>query len=171
MATIASAVVGIILFGRLWRSKASRQSAAADVHRSARGRAAASGQQHMPFPVESRYIAAAETRLQTAFPSAYRSWLMSSNGGIVEIAGEPWFLHPVLDDSDVTRLRRTWDDVVRQTWLARALCAFPATGVAIAENGGGDRLVLLPARGPDAAQSLGRLGSRDRDDRAARRAG
>ncbi len=41
--------------------------------------------------------------------ASYRSRIMSSNGGELEIAGEPWFLHPALDDSDTERLRRSWD--------------------------------------------------------------
>lgn len=67
--------------------------------------------------------------------ASYRSRIMSSNGGELEIAGEPWFLHPALDDSDTERLRRSWDDVVRQKQLARSWRDFSENAVSLADNG------------------------------------
>lgn len=110
----------------------------------------------MPFPVATRHIAAAESKLGWSFPAAYRLRMMASNGGELEIAGEPWFLHPVLDDSDAEHLRRSWDDVVRQTQIARAWRDFPAAAVSIADNGCGDRLILLPGAGRDSRPALAR---------------
>ena len=54
----------------------------------------------MPFPVADHYIASAESKLGRSFPVAYRARMTTQNGGVLEIEGEPWFLHPVLDDSD-----------------------------------------------------------------------
>jgi len=110
----------------------------------------------MPFPVADHYIASAESKLGGRFPAAYRSRMMTRNGGEFELAGEPWFLHPVLDNSDADRFRRSWDDVVRQTQIARTWRGFPEAAVAIADNGCGDRLILLPATGCDAAPTLAR---------------
>ena len=110
----------------------------------------------MPFPVATHYIAAAESKLGRSFPVAYRCRMMTQNGGALEIAGEPWFLHPVLDNSDADRFGRTWNDVVRQTQIARTRRGFPEAAVSIADNGCGDRLILLPAPGRDAAPALAR---------------
>ena len=110
----------------------------------------------MPFPVATRHIAVAESKLGWNFPAAYCIRMMASNGGELEIAGEPWFLHPVRDDSDPERLRRSWDDVVRQTQIARAWREFPEAAVSIADNGCGDRLILLPAVGRDSRPGLAR---------------
>lgn len=110
----------------------------------------------MPFPVATHRIEAAESRLGCRFPASYRSRMMASNGGELEIAGEPWFLHPVLDDSDTERLRRSWDDVVRQTQLARSWRSFPEDAVSLADNGCGDRLILVPAASRDSKPALAR---------------
>lgn len=110
----------------------------------------------MPFPVASRHVEAAESKLGCRFPASYRSRMMASNGGELELAGEPWCLHPVLDDSDTERLRRSWDDVVRQTQLARSWRNFPANAVSLADNGCGDRLLLLPASSRESTPALAR---------------
>ena len=110
----------------------------------------------MPLQVNSRYIDAAESKLRLAFPPAYRNRITMRNGGEIEFAAEPWFLHPISDDSDFDRLRRSWDDVVRQTEVARRWCGFPQDAVSIADNGGGDRLILVPGAGSDAAPVLAR---------------
>ncbi len=48
------------------------------------------------------------------------------------------------DDSDRKRLSRTANDIVRETEAAREWDEFPADVVAIAGDGSGDALVLLP---------------------------
>lgn len=110
----------------------------------------------MAFPVDERFVAEAESRLLVTLPAEYRAWLVRSNGGEVELADETWWLHPVRDDSARSRLSRTWDDVVRQTSLARSWPAFPPDAISIGDNGGGDRLVLMPSAGADANHQLAR---------------
>ena len=89
------------------------------------------------------YVVAAEARLGVSFPRVYRHRMMRRNGGTVEVAGDLWDLHPIADASSPNRMGPTWDDVCRQTEQARMLGGFPATAVAIADDGSGDRLVLL----------------------------
>lgn len=99
----------------------------------------------MPFPVQARFLDAAEAALGVRFPSAYRARLAADNGGELCAGDEVWWLHPVRDDSDRRRLARTCNDVVRETRDARARPGFPAQAVAIAHNGAGDCLVFVPA--------------------------
>ena len=94
-------------------------------------------------PVEERFVAAAERQLGKGFPARYREWLIACNGGEVEVDGVWWDLHPVADDSDPRRIGPTWDNVCRQTDLARLLGGFPEQAISIGEDGSGDRLILL----------------------------
>ena len=55
-----------------------------------------------------------------------------------------WELHPIFDDSDRKRLKRTCNDIVRETTSAREWHGFPPEAAAIGGNGSGDRLILLP---------------------------
>ena len=61
--------------------------------------------------------------------------LLQSNGGIVEVEGEEWVLHPIFDDSDQKRLKRTFNDIVRETGSATEWRGFSSDAVAIAANG------------------------------------
>ena len=55
-----------------------------------------------------------------------------------------WELHPIFDDSDRKHLKRTCNDIVRETTLAREWHGFPREAAAIGGNGAGDLLILLP---------------------------
>jgi hypothetical protein len=98
----------------------------------------------MPFPVDSVFVERAAQKLGIRLPLRYIAHMQRSNGGEVDAAGENWLLFPIYDDSDRTRINRTCNDVVRKTQLARAWPRFPANGVTIASNGGGDNLIFLP---------------------------
>jgi hypothetical protein len=99
----------------------------------------------VPFPVESGFIEQAESKLGVRFPESYRRRLLRRNGGELALAADWIFqLAPVRDDSNAERLRRTWDDVVRQTEQARTWRRFPANAVVIGQDGCGNLLVLLP---------------------------
>jgi hypothetical protein len=71
--------------------------------------------------------------------------MLRSNGGSVDAAGESWELFPFWDQSDRKRLSRTCNDIVRETLSAREMGWFPPQAVAIASNGAGDHLLLLPS--------------------------
>jgi hypothetical protein len=98
----------------------------------------------MPFPVDSVFIDRAAERLGIRLPLRYIAHMQRSNGGEVEAADDTWQLYPVFDDSDKTRIKRTCNDVVRETKLAREWPRFPADAVTIGDNGTGDKLVFVP---------------------------
>lgn len=105
----------------------------------------------MPFPVDRMRVERAEKKLDVRLPDALVARLLRENGGEVTIGAVVWQLHPVADDSDPRRFKPTWDDVARQTEQARAWPGFPPTAVSIADDGCGNRLILLPD-GNDATQ-------------------
>ena len=101
----------------------------------------------MPFPVDGSRIAAAEEALGRRLPDGLRGRLQQENGGEIEASGSVWYLHPILDDSDRRPLRRTaTNNIVHETEEARDAFTefFPDGAVAVANDGGGDYLLLLP---------------------------
>lgn len=98
----------------------------------------------MAFPTSPECIAAAEAALQSRLPLAWRERLIRTNGGELVLGDEDWQVFPVQDAVDRKRVGRTASHLVRETVAAREWRGFPAKGVAIAENGFGDYLVLLP---------------------------
>jgi hypothetical protein len=97
----------------------------------------------MPFPVDERYVTETEKKLGAKFPSDYVKKMLKENGGEVQTPPDGWLLYPIFDSSDKKRLKRTCNDVVRETQHAREWMGFPADAVAIGGNGCGDQLVLL----------------------------
>ncbi len=99
----------------------------------------------MPFPVAEQFIAETERKLGVTFPPAFRSRMSRNNGGELSTDEDDWQLFPFFDTSDRKRLSRTASDIVRETANAREWSDFPPDAIAIAANGCGDHLVLLPA--------------------------
>jgi hypothetical protein len=97
----------------------------------------------MPFPIEPKYVAQTEERLGVRLPLGYVARMLTNNGGTVEAGGDHWQLFPIFDDSDKTRIKRTCNDVVRETKWATGCARFPPEAVAIGSNGTGDKLVFL----------------------------
>ncbi|QDT24786.1 SMI1 / KNR4 family protein [Gimesia panareensis] len=97
----------------------------------------------MLFPVEERFIHETEKRLGLKLPPDYVNKMMKANGGEVQTTPDAWVLYPIFDTSDKKRLKRTCNDVVRETESARDWVGFPDEAVAIGSNGCGDQLVLL----------------------------
>ena len=83
----------------------------------------------MPFDLSAHRIDATETRLGIHLPVAYRTSMGRENGGVVLVDGETWCLHPMFDDADVRRLKRTTNDVVHETTEARGWPGFPSAGI------------------------------------------
>ena len=106
----------------------------------------------MPFPVDERFIVETEKKLGVRFPVSFRLKMMEENGGDVITDPDEWQLHPFFDTSDKTRIKRTCNDIVRETASARVWTGFPQTAVAIGSNGSGDQLILLPSQGTTALQ-------------------
>ena len=90
----------------------------------------------MPFPVDVASVRKAEAQLRRQLPAAYVAAMLVENGGEIRFAGEAWFLHPILDDTDRTRLKRTCNDVVRET-TRRVTGRISRDGVSIAHDGAG----------------------------------
>ena len=98
----------------------------------------------MPFDLDPSRIDDAETKLGIALPAAYRASMARANGGCVDDGDDTWTLYPIFDDSDIRRLKRTANDIVRETKEARAHGYLPLDGIAIGSNESGDLLVLMP---------------------------
>jgi len=97
----------------------------------------------MTFPVDEKYIEATEKTLGVQFPTSFRAKMLEENGGEVEAPPDAWNLYPFFDTSDKKRLKRTSNDIVRETQSARKWPGFPERAIAIGSNGCGDQLVFL----------------------------
>ena len=98
----------------------------------------------MLFPVNIEFVNDTERKLGMKFPPAYVNKMVKLNGGTVQTPPDAWELYPIFDTSDKKRLKRTCNDVVRETKNAHDWPDFLPQGVAIGNNGCGDQLVLLP---------------------------
>lgn len=98
----------------------------------------------MAFPVEEKYIIETEKELGLRFPRTFREKMKKENGGEIETANDSWTIHPFFDKSDIKRLKRTTNNIILETKNSREWDNFPPTGIAIGDNGSGDKLVLLP---------------------------
>jgi hypothetical protein len=97
----------------------------------------------MAFPLDIQFVKHAEAKLGRKLPLAYVAEMCRENGGEVATETDHWWLYPIFDDSDRKRLKRTCNDIVRETASARKWPNFPETALAIGNNGGGDQLVIL----------------------------
>ncbi|AWK03943.1 SMI1/KNR4 family protein [Flavobacterium crocinum] len=98
----------------------------------------------MPFPLDVKYIIETEEQLEVQFPSLFKEKMMKENGGEAATEYDDWNLYPFFDQSDKKRISRTCQDIVLGTNQARKWNNFPSSAIAIASNGCGDQLVLIP---------------------------
>ncbi|MDY3317384.1 SMI1/KNR4 family protein [Riemerella anatipestifer] len=98
----------------------------------------------MPFPVDIKYINETEQEFQLEFPDKFKLKMIKENGGELITEEEDWQLFPFFDKSDKKRISRTCNHIGLETKRAKEWKDFPKNGVAIASNGCGDFLVLLP---------------------------
>ncbi|WP_443937903.1 SMI1/KNR4 family protein [Pedobacter sp. MW01-1-1] len=98
----------------------------------------------MPFPVDIKYIIETEQELGLFFPDTFKTKMTKENGGEVMTDDDDWQLFPFFDKSDNKRMSRTCNHIILETKQAKSWDSFPANGIAIASNGSGDLLVLLP---------------------------
>jgi len=84
----------------------------------------------MPFPVDRKYIEQMESKLAVTFPEAFHTGMAVLNGGEIDTGQEYWRLFPVFDTSDKKRLKRTSNDIVRETISAKDWTGFPEYAVA-----------------------------------------
>jgi hypothetical protein len=98
----------------------------------------------MPLPLDSKYIIETEQELGVVFPDSFKSKMAIENGGQLMTEDDDWQLFPFFDKSDNKRMSRTCNHIVLETKQARVWDKFPDNGIAIASNGSGDNLILLP---------------------------
>jgi hypothetical protein len=96
----------------------------------------------MPFPISAEEIAKTEAKTGVNFPPRLKARMSKDNGGEIEVAGDYWQLIPFLDSSDRKRLARSCNDIVRETTSMRSWHGFPADAFVVAQNGGGDCLII-----------------------------
>jgi hypothetical protein len=94
------------------------------------------------FPVDVALIQQAEAKLGRKLPPDLRVRLHRNNGGGIQAANDEWQLFPVFDPTDRRRIARTTNHIVSETRSARERVAFPQDAIAIADNGGGDLLIV-----------------------------
>jgi hypothetical protein len=91
-------------------------------------------------------ITEAEKRMGKTFPAVFKLNMSRNNGGEISLDGETWWLFPFRDNTDRKSIRRTSNDIERQTSTAHEDgLGFPADGIAIGHNGAGDLLLLRHA--------------------------
>ena len=100
----------------------------------------------MPFPLDEKYIIQTEEKLSVRFPDSFRIKMIIENGGELETKITDWVLHPVFDTSDKKRIKRTSNDIIRETASAKEWIGFPENAVAIGINAFGDCLILLTSK-------------------------
>lgn len=98
----------------------------------------------MSFPTTEACIQAAEQTLGVVLPAAHRAHLRAKNGGEMRAARDVWQVFPVFDTSNRKTMTRSANHIVLETANAHQWTGFPENGVAIAANGTGDLLVLMP---------------------------
>lgn len=104
----------------------------------------------MAFPVDIEFVQRTEKKLGRRLPAGYVARICRHNGGEVSAGGDRWRLHPIFDDSDKKRLKRTCNDIVGETaTVSESWSEFPVGAVVIGANGAGDVLILLPDSQPD----------------------
>jgi hypothetical protein len=98
----------------------------------------------MPFPVDIKFIIETEQELGIVFPDRFKTKMTTENGGELMTEDDNWHLFPFFDKSDRKRISRTCNHIGLETKQAKEWGDFPSNGIAIASNGCGDILILLP---------------------------
>jgi len=69
----------------------------------------------MPFDLAENFISETEELLGAKLPEFYRSSMLMSNGGELEIDDDVWQQYPIADTSDRKRLSRTANHIIKET--------------------------------------------------------
>ncbi|QES87350.1 SMI1/KNR4 family protein [Rhizosphaericola mali] len=100
----------------------------------------------MPFTLNEKYIIETETELGILFPKSFKAKMIEENGGELITEDDDWQLFPFFDKTDKKRISRTCNNIALETKQAKKWNNFPNNGIAIARNGSGDYLILLPIK-------------------------
>ncbi|WP_035612610.1 SMI1/KNR4 family protein [Haloferula sp. BvORR071] len=103
----------------------------------------------MAFDISEAQVVLTEAELGLRLPPVYRSMMMACNGGTAWLKesndeDDTWQLYPIKDASDRKRLSRSCNHILAETKSAKEWGGFPDDALAIAADGGGDLLVILP---------------------------
>jgi len=96
----------------------------------------------MGFNLDNLSIAKTEQLLDFEFSSSYKERMSYNNGGEITIQNEGWFLLPIFDNSDKKRLKRTFNDIIKETRLFHSEYSNFHSYIPFAYNGTGDYLVF-----------------------------
>ena len=99
----------------------------------------------MPFPIEEKYVIETEQLLGRKLPEWYRDRMMKDNGGEYSVCDDYWDLYPIFNKESTKLISRTCNHIIKETESAGEFPNFPKDALAIAGNGTGDQLILLPA--------------------------
>ncbi len=98
----------------------------------------------MPFSLELEQIIETEKELGLLFPKSFKNKMMKENGGETRFQSIEWSFIPFFDRSSKKRLSSTCNHIIREICEAKKWNDFPKKGVAIACDGYGNFLILLP---------------------------
>ncbi|WP_286965046.1 SMI1/KNR4 family protein [Flavobacterium sp. UBA4854] len=99
----------------------------------------------MAFPIDIKYIIETEDELGVKFPKLFKEKMIKENGGEAETEYDYWNLYPFFDKSDKKRISRTCNHIILETKQAKEWSNFPLNAIAIAGNGSGNQLILIPS--------------------------
>ena len=100
----------------------------------------------MAFPLDIQFVTALEAKLGRKLPLGYVAKMCRDNGGEVAAGTDHWWLYPIFDDSDRKRLKRTCNDIVRETASAREWPDFPAEASPLGTTAAAISLFCWPTR-------------------------
>ena len=91
-------------------------------------------------------VAAAEAKLGRRLPEVHRQRLIAENDGEIRALRDWWTLFPVWDGTNRKTMGRTANHIIRENEALRKDWpdVLPDGVIAIADNGGGDLLVIAP---------------------------
>src|SRR5687768_2475497 len=98
----------------------------------------------MSFPLDIKYIRETEKELNVEFPESFISKMLNENGGEISTEEDFWEVYPFADKSNQNTISRTCNDIIYETKEAQKWKHFPTNAIAIANNGLGDQMILLP---------------------------
>src|SRR5690606_34466349 len=78
------------------------------------------------------------------FPDQFKNKMLKENVGELITDDDDWQLFPFFDKSDKKRISRTCNHIILETKNKKEWRNFPNNAIAIASNGSGNCLVLLP---------------------------
>lgn len=97
----------------------------------------------MPFNLSEEQLTQTEQELGAKLPNEYRESMKLNNGGEASTDQDDWEFYPIKDTSDIKRISRTCNHIIRETQSCLGFSKFPENAVTIASNGLGDQMVFL----------------------------